>query len=478
MERRRARKSLIDFSCFTMPDYTVGKHHLLISQAIDRMINGDLRRLIVSMPPRHGKSELISRRLPAFILGHNPDENIIATSYSADLASRMNRDCQRIIDSPLYRELFPDTRLNSSNSRTVAGSWLRNSDIFEVVGKKGSYRSSGVDGGITGMGGSWLIIDDPIKNREEADSPTYREKLWNWYLTTLYTRKTPDARILLVMTRWHEDDIAGRLIERAKDDPSSDQWEVISLPAIAGDDLSPLDWRKPGEPLWPEMYGLDELQRIKASIGEYQWAALYDQNPRSGGGTEWPPEYFSDDLLFDHWPERLVVKTTGIDPSKGASAKHGDYYARVNLGLAPDGIMYIEAFMDRLPSEALIDNALEGQRTWRAERIGFEVNQFQELLAADMRRKAQAAGCPVPITPIENHVNKTVRIRRLGPYLQQRAFRFKADSPGTKLLLRQLKNFPTSDHDDGPDAMEMALRMAIELVNGRGQPKQPGRLTA
>ena len=475
IKRRAAKKSLIGFARYTMPEYMPGWYHQFISDTVDEMITGNLRRLIISLPPRHGKSELISRRLPAYLLGIEPDTNIIASSYSADLSSRNNRDVQRIIESESYRALFPNTYLNDSNSRTVAGSWLRNSDLFEVVGRKGVYRSAGVGGGITGMGGRWLIIDDPVKNREEADSATYRQVNWDWYTSTFSTRQEADARILIVMTRWHSDDLVGRLLDLAANDPKADQWKVINLPAICpmqgGSEYDP---RKPGEPLWPEKFSLESLDKMKASIGEYQWSALYQQNPRIGGGTEWPDEYFSKDIWFDYWPKTITIKTIGVDPSKGAGGKHGDYSAIVKLGRDTDGTLYCEADLARRSSEAIIDTVLEMQGEFRSDAIAFETNQFQELLATQLQQKASVAGYAVPLVKVVNTVNKNIRIRRLGPYLSQKNIRFKADSPGTKLLVDQLRDFPVSEYDDGPDSLEMALRVMIELYNGRKQ-RQPAR---
>ena len=460
-----------------MPEYIAGWYHYLISDIVGRMIHGNLRRLIISLPPRHGKSELISRRLPAYLLGINPDTSIIAASYSADLASRNNRDVQRIIESNSYKSLFPQTRLNDANSRTVAGSWLRNSDLFEIVGHRGVYRSAGVGGGITGMGGSWLIVDDPIKNREEADSATYRQATWDWYTSTLSTRQEADARILIVMTRWHSDDLVGRLLELSANDPKADQWTVVKLAAICpenGKDF--LDPRSAGEPLWPEKFDLYNLEKMRASIGEYQWSALYQQSPRSGGGTEWPDEYFPKEIWFDEWPKTITMKTIGVDPSKGRDGKHGDYSAIVKLGRDKDGTLYVEGDLARRNSESIVDTILETQALFQADAIGIESNQFQELLAVQLQDKARMAGYALPIVKIINTVNKNIRIRRLGPYLAQKNIRFKANSSGTKLLVDQLKDFPTSDHDDGPDSLEMALRVMIELWNGRKSNKPARRI--
>jgi len=201
VQREQARRGMLRFAQYTFDGYVTNWHHALVCDALDQLIAGTIKRLIVLMPPRHGKSELVSRRLPAYILGRDPNARIIATSYSADLASRMNRDVQRIIDSEAYRELFPASRLWGKNIRAGAGStYLRNSDLFEIVGAGGVYRSAGVGGGITGMGFDFGIIDDPIKNRQEANSKVYRDSLWDWFTSTFYTRQEKDARILVTMT--------------------------------------------------------------------------------------------------------------------------------------------------------------------------------------------------------------------------------------------------------------------------------------
>lgn len=285
-EQEKARRSLLDFTLYTKPDYEVNWHHERLCEALDKLISGETKRLMVFMPPRNGKSELGSRRFPAYLLGKDPNAQIIAASYSADLASRMNRDVQRIIDSPEYQEVFPDTSLNGSNVRTIAnGSYLRNSDIFEIVGHKGVYKSSGIGGGITGLGMTYGIIDDPFKNRKEAESKTIRNAVWDWYASTFYTRLEKDARVLIILTRWHEDDLAGRLLKQAEEDPEAEQWTIINYPAIAEDPIDKTDPREPGEPLWPNKYSLKALTKIKKAVGTYEWSALYQQRPSPSEGN-------------------------------------------------------------------------------------------------------------------------------------------------------------------------------------------------
>lgn len=241
---------------------------------------------MILMPPRHGKSELVSRRLPAFILGIDPDAPIITASYGADLAKRMNRDVQRIIDDAPYRRVFPRTTLSGRNIRTMTdGSWLRNSDEFEIVEYNGYYRGAGVGGAITGMGMKYGIIDDPVKNRQDANSPTIRQSLWDWYVSTFRTRLAPGGGILITVTTWHEDGLEARLLQLAKSSPKADQWTVLRLPAIAEDPVADYDIRQPGEALWATRYDLDELEATQTTLGSYEWNALYQQRPSPDAGA-------------------------------------------------------------------------------------------------------------------------------------------------------------------------------------------------
>lgn len=296
-----ARNNLRMFVCVSMPTYSMGWVHRKICTELDAFLAAVVAkkspRLMLTMPPRMGKSELASRRFPAYVLGRYPDMSIIGTSYGADLASRMNRDVQRIMETPIYAELFPESSLSGKAVRTSAtGSYLRNSDIFEIVGHKGGYRSSGVGGGITGMGCDIAIVDDPFKSRAEADSPTVRENVWEWYTSTLYTRLAPGGGVIIINTRWHMDDLSGRLLE-AERMGEGDKWRVVNFPAIAETDE---EHRKAGEALHPERYPLEQLLAIKKAIGTRDWEALYQQHPTPDGGNifkkEWLRYYTPSDL--------------------------------------------------------------------------------------------------------------------------------------------------------------------------------------
>jgi predicted phage terminase large subunit-like protein len=424
---------------------------------------------MVFAPPQHGKSELVSRRLPAYILGRYPDVSVIACSYSADLSQRMSRDTQRIIDDSRYHTLFPETQINARNFKTGAGAdAVRKADIFEVVGHKGLYRSAGVGGGITGMGADFGIIDDPLKDDEQAYSPTVREKVLDWYRGTFYTRLRKNARVLLTMTRWHRGDLAGALLDAAKQE-RGDRWTVLQFEGLRTTADNENDKRAVDEPLWEEFKSQADLHQIKMTLGPTRWAAMYQQDPRQEGGAEWPESFFGPEIWFTEWPNDPLVKVVALDPSKGVGSKHGDYSAFAMVALGRDGVFYVDANManDRHCS-ILVDTSIEIQRTFGPQYFGFEVNQFQELLANDVQRRAAETAIPVPICTIDNRINKEVRIRRLTPYLSRGQLRFKGGSKGAELLVNQMRDFPLAEHDDGPDALEMAMRILVEKSVGAG----------
>ena len=477
--RKLARESLLDFCTYTMPEYEVNWHHQLIADSIDRMLlpinhPNALRKLALAVPPRMGKSELISRRLPAFLLGKDPNLQIIACSYSAELSGRINKDIQRIIVSDPYKRLFPETKISESSGGrgSVSESYTRTSDLFEIVKKKGFYRSAGVGGSITGMGGQWLIVDDPFRNREDADSPTVRNTVKNWYKSTFRTRAEKDVRIIVVQTRWHPEDLIGEIIQQGIMEADADQFEYITIPAIANAVNHKDDPREQGEPLWPEKYSLQDMLTIKTSLGTREWEALYQQNPSAEGAQEWEPKLFADHIWWDKpWPKREDLKGSvlAIDPSKGADSKHGDYSAICLMGRTKDNLLIIQSYLSRMSVETLVDHVIEIGKEYRPDLVVCESNMFQSLILQNLINKAKTSGIKFNAQGVHNSMKKEIRIRRLGPNLEQKIFRF-IRSPGNKILVDQLRMFPSSQHDDGPDAMELALRSLIAVCNNKVRP--------
>ncbi len=245
------------------------RHLLLLCEKMQAVERGEIERLMVFMPPRHGKSEVVSKKFPAWYLGRNPDKEIIIASYSADLAydhSRIARNTLREWGYLWGVELAEDSQ--------AVGRW-------SIAGRRGGLVSAGVGGPITGRGANVAIIDDPFKNWEEAASKKIRDNVWNWYRSTLRTRLAPGGSIVLVMTRWHDDDLAGRLLKEARSG-AGEEWEVLSLPAVAkeNDQLG----RKAGEYLWPERFAPGEYEKTKKALGSRLWTSMYQQQPSPDEG--------------------------------------------------------------------------------------------------------------------------------------------------------------------------------------------------
>lgn len=267
--RRAARTSLLNFTKYTFRGYQVSHHHRLICEKLDAVERGEARRVMIFMPPRHGKSELASRRFPPYVLGRNPDKEIISASYGAELAVDFGREVRNTINTPRYQVVFPGTQLAIDSS--AKGRWHTNG--------RGGYVAAGVGTSITGRGANILNIDDPVKDRAEAESETVRDSIWAWYRSTAYTRLEKDAAVILTMTRWHEDDLAGRLLEAAQVD--GDKWDVLCLPAISPE----------GTALWPEKYDMGALAQMRKVLEQREWGALYQQEPRPSGSSFFNMQY-------------------------------------------------------------------------------------------------------------------------------------------------------------------------------------------
>lgn len=283
MRQQLKQSASTDFSCFLgyiNPKYRLEWFHRVVAEHCQLLYEGKIKNLMVFLPPQHGKSEIISRNFPAWVLGKDPDMKIVGSSYTIDLASQFSRSIQRAIDSKEYQAIFPDTYLNGSNVRTDTKGYLRNVDIFETVGHRGFYKAVGVGGGLTGTPVDIAIIDDPVKDAAEAYSLTYRQKVWDWYNTVLTTRLHNESKQLFIMTRWHEDDLAGRIL---KSEPG--EWKVLVIPAICEvENDGGLSKRLIGDPLWPERHSLTKLLKQKARSPR-DFSALYQQRPTIEGGN-------------------------------------------------------------------------------------------------------------------------------------------------------------------------------------------------
>lgn len=438
----KARKGLSYFTLHTKPDYLLGWVHKEICDELDRFLQdvADKKspRLIITMPPRSGKSELVSRRFPAFALGRNPELQIIATSYSSDLSQRFNRDVQRVIDDEKYFDLFPNTRLSNSRVRTDSrGSYIRTSDLFEIVGHAGAYRSCGVGGGITGQGADILIIDDPIKDRAQAGSKTIRDSIWDWYTSTAYTRLSPGGGVIVMATRWHTDDLIGRLIQRMGE---GDTFRIVNYPAIAEHDELHC---KAGEALHPERYPLSTLLQIQKTIGSRDWEALYQQHPVPDGGAlfklEWFRRWTATSLPpeFDH---TLMSWDMTFKDSKNSDYVVGQVWGKKgpNFYLLDQ----VRGQWDFVKTKEMV--RVLAHKWPRVVRKLVEDKANGSAVISEL--KSTVSGF-VPITPTES---KEARASSVTPYFEAGNVFIPEDSaaPWVPHYVSELLEFPAGSHDD------------------------------
>lgn len=294
-----ARKRLQNFARYVHPDLVLEDFHKVYYEVLDRFAHGKIKKLIVTMPPQHGKSEGSSRKLPAFMLGLNPDKKIAIGSYAATIAQDFNRDVQKIIDTYEYRELFPETFLNGSNVVTMSNTYLRNSNVIEMVGHKGSLRVVGRGGALTSKSVDISILDDVYKDYSEGNSPVVRNAAWKWYTTVVRTRLHNESQELIVFTRWHDDDLIGRLEKSGEliidikewsdlDNIPPGAWVRINCEALKTGGPSGIDKREKGEALWEGKHSRAKLEGQKA-IDPVQFECLYQGNAGSAEGRLYQP---------------------------------------------------------------------------------------------------------------------------------------------------------------------------------------------
>lgn len=327
LNRRKARSGLQEFICYLNPDYIVSDFSRQVCAALNSfisdMFNGQRPVIILGAPPQHGKSDIVSRYLPAFIFGLDPDLRVAGLSYGKELAMDMNRDVQRIMMSEEYQVLFPEAALNSKRIVTVEMEAKRNSEMFEIVNHRGSYIGQGVGGPLTGRKVDLGIIDDPIKNAQEAMSETTKESVWNWYVSTFLTRLSKNSGQIIMATRWAVDDLSGRIEEY---NPNA---RVLKFPAINED----------GEALVPELHPLEKLLENKATMTDRFWSAMFQQEPFIQGGGMFPVERFQ---IVDHPPQKRDIAASVRFWDKAGTADGGAYTAGVLMHRLRDGRFMVE----------------------------------------------------------------------------------------------------------------------------------------
>lgn len=446
--QKHSQDHLISFQIATNPKYEANWHHRVIARELERIEafgDRDYKVLLVFVPPRHGKSELCTVGFPAWYLGRNPDKEIITISYSGELAQDFGSKTRDIVSS----ELFPFTNVSLREDAQAKAKWQTN--------KGGSYTSVGVGGAITGRGANVLLFDDPIKNREEAESEVYREKVWNFFTSTAFTRLEPKGVVVVILTRWHIDDLAGRILKHPE---LSRRCKVIHFPAIATRDEV---HRKQGEALWPQRHSLDDLFEKKSTLGPYDWEALYQGSPVLTERQEFKPEWFrriGEDAVSMLNCQRVLTIDTAI--SKASSA---DYTGFCDNRIDSQNFWYLKAWRMRLGAEELVDAIFALQVRNRYDKIGIEKTVYLDGLKPYLDEEQRKRNMFLPIVELRhNQTQKETRIRGLIPrYATHSIFHIEGE---TAALEEEMFQFPQAIHDDVLDATAYQLQATSEEVGG------------
>lgn len=421
------------------------------------------------MPPRHGKSELVSRRLPAFLHGLYPDTEIMAASYLDTLAGEMCVAVQNIIDSKEYQEVFPETRIFPWGTKYTEGT--RNSSEHHIVGHRGKYRGQGVGGSFTGKGANFIIVDDPIKGREIADSETFRDRLWRFWLDDLYSRRETDLKtgregqVLITQTRWHEDDLSGRLLDLMSRDKNAIQFTVLKYPAVRVDNDDPTDPREIGEALWPKKYNVKQLNEIKATVsnemGPRGWSSLYQQDPIPDGGGVFAKEMFQlvNIELTQQFDWKFIVGDTAYKEKQ-----ESDFHSFTAFGVIGDDLYILENIMAQMKAsqvehwaEPFIRRHLcYGYRGTWIEPKGHGIYLNQKWALTDLMVPSD--------TDIEEFYkdrkfDKVERANNATPHLAHRTLKVNKNIPNKEELMAQCLGFPKVKHDDFVDNVIDAIKI-------------------
>jgi predicted phage terminase large subunit-like protein len=412
-------------------------------------------RLMIFMPPRHGKSEIGSRSFPAWHLGRYPHHEFIGCSYGSDLANGFSRKVRDLVRDAGFGHIFGECRVNK-DSQSVE-QWLTTAG--------GGYSAAGVGGPITGKGAHVLVIDDPVKNRADAESGTSREAVWDWYTSTAYTRLAPGGGVLVILTRWHDDDLAGRLL-RKQAEGEGDEWVVVEYPAEAVHDEL---FRKAGDPLHAERYDTEALARIKRAVGPRDWQALYQQNPTPDDG-----DYFNKGMFQWYGPQDIPPYTdmnfyTAWDFAIGEKEQN-DYSVGITVGVDKNDRAYVvDIQRGHWGTMELVDKVLEVYRVWRPAITGLERGHIEMTLRPfidkRIREERLTSFYIEELNPGKR--DKIARARSIQGRMQQGLVYFRKNCNATAGMVAEMMRFPNGIHDDTVDAMAWLGQMLSLLVRPR-----------
>jgi len=483
-----ARRRFEHFIPLVEPSYQMGWAQKLVARKLEKFFaaveRGESPRLMVLLPPRHSKSLTVSQLFPAWVLGKDPTREIVVASYGMSLPAKFSRRVREMVRSDqTYHQIFPDTRLHPD---------IQAVEEWETT-LGGGFRPVGRGGPLTGKGADVLIIDDILKDSEEADSPTIREAAMDWYSSTAYTRLYPGAGVIIVMTRWHVEDLAGMLLQEPEDKTLAelrDEWDVLKLPAVAEEDEY-VDWgaavlarggapaesfekvRSPGDALHPERYDERALQRIKATLQPRHWQALYQQEPLPDGGAFFEVER----IRYTAPPSTESLRIVIAADTAAATDQAADDSCIMAVGMDAGRNMWVlDAFAARVNVFAFVETLLDFYvRFPSAVTVGIESGPLREAIMPVLEQRMLERGVFLPLADKQEMrplAAKEIRARPLQGILQtDRLWLPDPNIAWVRKLVGQMKTFPQSSHDDMVDALAWAVRLL--LARGTPQIRRP-----
>jgi predicted phage terminase large subunit-like protein len=440
-KRIPASKSLIRFTEFTNARYHTAAIHQKIAEQLERVERGEIDRLMLLVPPRHGKSELASRRFPAYYLGRHPHRQFISASASGALAEDFGRDVRNIIDSPEYAVLFKTRLAEDSKAK---GRWN--------TSEGGSYYAIGVNAHVMGRGAHVFMIDDPFGTMADARSETERKNVFDWYTGTVYNRLEENGAIVLINHRMHEEDLTGML--RAQQAAGGDKWEVVELKP----DM------EAGTALWPEKYPIAALERIRQNITAQDWSALYLQNPTPDEGA-----YFKADWLkpYEKVPARETLTVYG-GSDYAVTDNGGDYTVHVVVGLDPDDRMYLlDVWRGQKQGDVWIDALCDLVREWKPMGWAEETGQIKSAIGPFLTRRMNERKAYVAREQFSTRQgNKAVRAQSIRGRMALNGLYVPTNAPWYAEMRSELLSFPSGRHDDQVDALGLVGQLLDKMVAG------------
>lgn len=430
-----ARADLAVFSALVWPGLELAPHVELLVSALEQVERGEVKRLMVSMPPRHGKSLFCSQLFPAWALGRDPRRLLIGASHSQELADTFGRRVRNLLLDDRFRAVFPGCRLSDDSAAAHR---------FDTEGG-GSYFGVGRGGGLTGRGGDIIVIDDPVKDTQETSSPVIRQSLKDWYSAVVHTRLQPGGAIVIVSTRWHLDDLSGWLIREHGDEG----WRVINLPALAepGDLLG----RAVGGPLWPSHFPIDELEGYRRQLGPSLFLALYQGHPVAEGGAIFKDEWLKGRFeLATFGGAEMMIQSW--DCAFGKSSSSGDYSACVTLAKKNDHFFALNVAKGRWDFPTLKKKMGEFADVWNVDLVLVEDTASGACALQELR-----AETTLPLKPVPATSDKRIRWEAVSSLFENGRVFFPTGAAWLDETISELVTVPAAPYDDVTDALSQGL---------------------